>query len=515
MIAPASAPLLAMRAISKRFGASLVLDQVSLRLERGEVLALMGENGAGKSTLMKVLGGVHAPDGGTIELDGQPAQIDGVRGAKRLGIALIHQEPLLAPNLDIAANLFLGNELLGEPPTRLGWLRPVPAARVHARAAELLRRVGLERPTSTPLARLTAGERQLCEIARALGQCARILIMDEPTSSLGADESEQLFGIIRQLKADGIGIIYISHRLDEVLALADRVSVLRDGRYVGELARAEATHDAILTAMVGRQLSGQYFPERRGVRGSVALGVRELLVEGARVGCSFEAHHGEILGFAGLVGSGRSELMQAIFGAAPVLGGELRLDGELFRPASARGAIERGVYLVPEDRKRNGLVLPLSIAQNLSLPDLRRYRRRGLLDRRRERESAQRQMARLNIKANGTAQPVAQLSGGNQQKVVLGKWLAMAPRVLILDEPTRGIDLGARAEIYRHMAALAAEGVSILMVSSDMEEILGMSDRVVVMHERRIQGVLERGQLTPQRLARLMTGQSADSGAEA
>ena len=410
-----------MRGISKRFGVALALDQVALRVERGEVLALMGENGAGKSTLMKVLGGIVGPDAGTIEIDGQPVRIGGVRDAKRLGIALIHQELLLAPNLDIAANLFLGNELPHERSSGYGGLRPVPEARLLARAAQLLERVGLALPASTRVSRLTTGQMQLCEIAKALAERARVLIMDEPTASLAAGESEQLFGIIRQLKADGIGIIYISHRLDEVLELADRISVLRDGCYVGDLTRAEATHDTIVAMMIGRQLSGQYFPERRAVRGGVALGVRDLLVEGAPAGVSFEAHRGEILGFAGLVGSGRTELMQAIIGATPAVSGELRLADEVFHPVTPRDAIERGLYLVPEDRKRNGLVLPLSIAQNLSLPDLDRFSRFGVLDRRRERDSAEREVTRLNIKAETVLQPAAQLSGGNQQKIVLGK----------------------------------------------------------------------------------------------
>jgi ribose transport system ATP-binding protein len=508
-------PLLAMHGISKRFAGALALDGVSLRLGAGEVLALMGENGAGKSTLMKVLGGVHAPDAGHVEVDGLRSRIDGVRDAQRLGIALIHQELLLCPNLDIAANLFLGSELREVAPALGGSLRPVPRARLQGRAARLLERVGLALPPSTPVSRLTAGQRQLCEIAKALGQDARILIMDEPTSSLTAGESEQLFGIIEQLRQDGIGIIYISHRMDEVLRLADRVSVLRDGCHVGDLARAEATHDAIVALMVGRPLRGEYFPTRADLRGDVALEVTDLLVEGAPAGVSFQARRGEILGFAGLVGSGRTELMQAIFGASPALGGALRLAGDSFRPRTPRDAIARGVYLAPEDRKRHGLVLPLPIAQNISLPRIGRRASFGWLDRDAERRSAAREMVALNIKAKSIAQKAAELSGGNQQKVVLAKWLALSPRVLILDEPTRGVDVGAKAEIYRHMAALAAEGVCLLMVSSDMEEILGMSDRVVVMYERRLQGVLERHELEPQHLVRLMTGQASQRDAAA
>ena len=503
-------PLLAMHGISKRFAGALALDGVSLRLAAGEVLALMGENGAGKSTLMKVLGGVHAPDAGHVEIGGQRARIEGVRDAQQLGIALIHQELLLCPNLDIAANLFLGGELDRAARGRGGWLRPVPRAQLLARAARLLERVGLTLPPSTPISRLTAGQRQLCEIAKALGQEARILIMDEPTSSLTAGESEQLFGIIEQLKQEGIGIIYISHRMDEVLRLADRVSVLRDGQHVGDLARAEATHDAIVALMVGRPLRGEYFPTRANLHGNVALEVTDLLVDGAPAGVSFEAHRGEILGFAGLVGSGRTELMQAIFGASPALGGVLRLGGDAFRPQTPRDAIARGVYLAPEDRKRHGLVLPLPIAQNISLPRLGRAGALRWLDRDEERRSAASQMEALNIKSRSSAQKAAELSGGNQQKVVLAKWLALAPRVLILDEPTRGVDVGAKAEIYRLVAALAAEGVCIVMVSSDMEEILGMSDRVIVMYERRIQGTLQKHELEPQRLVRLMTGQASE-----
>ena len=509
------APLLVMRDISKRFAGALALDRVSLRLHAGEVLALMGENGAGKSTLMKVLSGVLAPDGGAIEIDGRPVRIGGVGDARRQGIALIHQELLLAPNLDIAANLFLNDEVPRDGSRWGRLLRRVPRARLHERAGQLLARVGLALPASTPVSQLTTGQMQLCEIAKALGPEARILVMDEPTASLTAGESEQLFGIIRQLKSEGMGIIYISHRMDEVKLLADRISVLRDGRHVGDLARDEATHDEIVALMVGRQLSSQYFPVRVARPGKVALEVRDLLVEGAPEGVSFKAYRGEILGFAGLVGSGRTELMEAIFGARPALSGTLRLGEQSFRASSPRQAIARGVYLAPEDRKRHGLVLPMSIAHNFSLPSVGRHARFGWLGRRAERRFADVEMKRANIRAKGAGQRVAELSGGNQQKVVLGKWLAMTPELLILDEPTRGIDVGAKAEIYRQMSALAEQGVSILMVSSDMEEILGMSDRVLVMRERRLVGVLEKSQLGPRPLARLMTGQRADGGVSA
>jgi ribose transport system ATP-binding protein len=491
-----------MSAITKRFPGVVALQDVSLTLAAGEVLGLMGENGAGKSTLMKILGGAQPPDEGRILLGGQEVTLDSVRAAKRAGIALIHQELMLAPNLDIAANIFLGNEPGGGPS-----LRPLGRAEMNRKARELLGRVGLALDPTTSVSRLTAGQMQMVEIAKALALEARVIIMDEPTSSLGAGESEHLFGIIRKLQADGIGIIYISHRMEEVFLLCDRITVLRDGRYVGDLARSEATPDNVVAMMVGRELSSQYFPEKSPTPASESiLKVEDLLVPGAPAGVSFEAFRGEILGFAGLVGAGRTELMEALFGANPALAGKITLCGEPYWPKSPRDAISRGIYLAPEDRKRHGLVLPMSVAQNTSLPGIAGSRWWRALDRRAEQKLAEQESKRLRIKAPSVHQRVVNLSGGNQQKVVLGKWLAMQPKVLICDEPTRGIDVGAKAEIYRHLANLAAEGVTILMVSSDMEEVLGMSDRVVVMCERRIQGVLARQDLTQQRVARWMTG---------
>jgi ribose transport system ATP-binding protein len=497
---PDPAALLEMSGITKRFPGVIALRGVSLTLKAGEVLALMGENGAGKSTLMKILGGAQPPDEGTITMDGKPVVLSGVKEAKRLGIALIHQELMLAPNLDITANIFLGSE-----PGFL--LSPLPRGALHEKARALLARVGLDRPPTTEVSTLTAGQMQMVEIAKALALNARIIIMDEPTSSLTAGESEHLFAIIRKLRQEGIGIIYISHRMDEVLALADRITVLRDGGYVGDLTRAEATHDKIVQLMVGRELSGEYFPTRASTASNEAvLVVEDLLVPGTPKGVSFSARKGEILGFAGLVGAGRTELMQTIFGVTPALGGKMTLEGKPFAPQNPRDAIARGVLLAPEDRKRHGLVLPMTIAQNTSLPNISSYARFGWLDRGTEKRVAESEVKRLRTKAFGIGQKVVNLSGGNQQKVVLGKWLAMNPRILILDEPTRGIDVGAKAEIYRHMAALAAEGITILMVSSDMEEVLGMSDRVVVMHERKLRGILPREGLTQERIAKLMTG---------
>ncbi len=498
----AASDLLVMRGIGKRFAGVTALSDVSLTARPGEVLALMGENGAGKSTLMKILGGVQPPDGGEIRIAGQPVTFDGVGDARRCGIVLIHQELMLAPNLDIAANVFLGAE------GKSNWMAPLPRRDAHEKTAKLLARVGLDCSPATLVGSLSVGQRQMVEIARALSHSARIIVMDEPTAALSADESQRLFAIIRQLRADGVAIIYISHRMEEVMELSDRILVLRDGRNAGEVLRAEATTDKIVALMVGRDLSGHYFPARPDpppTGRQTLLEVNDLLVPGAPAGITFNVRRGEILGFAGLVGAGRTELAQTIFGVTPARGGAMVLDGKAFAPRRPREAIDHGVYLAPEDRKRHGLVLPMSVAQNTSLPDIGHYNRWGWLDRRTERRVAQTEVKRMSTKTPTLDTAVATLSGGNQQKVVLGKWLAMRPRLLILDEPTRGIDVGARAEIYRHIAALADEGIAILMISSDLEEVMGLSDRVAVMRERRLVGILERSVLSAERLGGMMT----------
>jgi ribose transport system ATP-binding protein len=501
------APLLEMKGIGKRFPGVMALSGVSLSLAAGEVLALMGENGAGKSTLMKILGGAFPPDEGEIAVDGRKVIPAGVRGARALGIALIHQELMLAPNLDIASNIFLGHEAGGGP---AGMMRPLQRREMNAAAKALLGRVGLELSPSTPVRTLTAGQMQMVEIAKALSFDARIIIMDEPTSSLTASESQHLFTIIRQLREHRIGIIYISHRMEEVLTLADRITVLRDGRYIGDLTRAEASHDKIVAMMVGRELSGEYFPprppEQPAAEHTTRLEVKDLLVPGAPGGVGFTAFAGEILGFAGLVGSGRTELMETIFGVTPALRGTMTLDGRPYAPRRPRDAIDRGVYLAPEDRKHHGLVLPMSITENTTLPNLRAYSRWGRLDGAAERRTAEAEVKRMATRTPSVRQKVVNLSGGNQQKVVLGKWLARQPRVLILDEPTRGVDVGARAEIYRHIAALAAGGIAVLVVSSDMEEVIGLCDRVLVMRERRMTGLLARHEISAARIGALMTG---------
>jgi ribose transport system ATP-binding protein len=491
--------LLEMTAITKRFPGVVALSAVSLTLRKGEVLSLVGENGAGKSTLMKVLGGVHQPDEGEIRIDGKPVVLDGVTAAKRHGISLIHQELMLAPNLDVAGNIFLGAEH-----RRAGGMI-LDRASMNRKAAEMMKRVGLDLPPTTPLRNLTTGQMQMVEIAKSLAMDARIIIMDEPTSSLTPVEAEKLFAIIADLKASGISIVYISHRFEEILRITDRITVMRDGRYVGDLITKDTDHDQLVSMMIGRDFTTR-FPTRVGKPGEVALEVQDLLVPGATEGVSFSARKGEILGFAGLVGSGRTELMRCLFGVDQPLGGTIRFEGQSFMPRRPSDAITRGVYLVPEDRKQHGVVLPMSIAQNVSLPDIHNYKPTWWLQREREQVVANEQLVAQAIKAPSVAQKVVNLSGGNQQKVVLGKWLAMRPKLLILDEPTRGIDIGAKAEIYKKISALADQGLTILMVSSEMEEVIGMSDRVAVFSQRRLSGILEKEQLSEHNIMQLMTG---------
>jgi ribose transport system ATP-binding protein len=500
-----------MKGIVKRFPGVVALGGVSLHVRGGEVLSLMGENGAGKSTLMKILSGAYRPDEGEMKIDGEPVVFSGVSDAKRRGVVLIHQELMLAPNLDIAGNIFLGNERRS-----LGGLGPLNRSSMRQTSQGLLDRVGLNVSADTAVSSLTAGQMQMVEIAKSLAFNARAIIMDEPTSSLTSGESEHLFRIIAQLKSEGIAIIYISHRMEEVLALSDRITILRDGKYVGDLDRAQATQDKIVAMMVGRAMTTR-FPDRPVAtpdgNETPVLAVDNVIVPGAPEGVSFSVRRGEILGFAGLVGAGRTELMQVLFGVDSALGGTMRLEGNAYQPNSPRSAINHGVFLAPEDRKRHGLVLPMSIAQNTSLPDIQNYSAIGWLNRGREHVVAEKELARMRIKAPTVDVKTVNLSGGNQQKVVLGKWLAMKPKVLILDEPTRGIDVGAKAEIYKAMDELAKAGITILMVSSDMEEVIGMSDRMVVMHERKIRGVLNRNEFSQERVGLLMTGQGAQSPA--
>jgi len=487
------------RSIRKSFPGVRALKGVSLSLRRGEILAVLGENGAGKSTLMKILAGVQPPDAGQLLLDGREVVIDSVERALELGIALIHQELNLADNLDVGANIFLGRE-----PRRFGL---IDKERIRREARIHLDRVGLDVSPDTIAGTLSIGRQQLVEIAKALSVNARILIMDEPTSSLSAGESERLFEVINDLRAKGVSIIYISHRLGEVRQLADRVTILRDGENAGDLQKSEITHDAMVRLMVGRDVS-QFYSRRPHPRGECVL-----QVEGLRTPAfpehpvSFQLHAGEIVGVAGLVGAGRTEMLRTLFGVDPSLGGTIRLHGRPTRLRHSRDAIAQGIALVPEDRKLEGLVLRMPVGENIGLPGLYRNRVWGLFrNLRREQADTRTMIDKLRIKTPSPEQLVRLLSGGNQQKVVLGKWLALGPKILFLDEPTRGIDVGAKQEIYALMDELAGQGMAILFVSSEMEEILGMSDRVLVMHEGRMTGELTRDRLSEEAVMHLATG---------
>lgn len=489
-------PFLEASGIGKRFGGVTALSGVDLSVHPGEVLALLGENGAGKSTLMKILAGVLAPDEGTVRVNGEDVRFRNAAAALRSGVALIHQELNLAPNLDVAANIFLGRE-----PRRFGIL---DRKTMWREARKFMEMAGLQADPSAPVSELPPGRRQQVEIAKALSTDARLLIMDEPTSSLSQRESERLFEVIRSLKESGVAVIYISHRLGEVKRVADRVCVLRDGRNAGELDRDGISHDAMVRLMVGRELSA-FFPAPPERKGSVVLKVERLRTSahpGHEIG--FEVRAGEIVGIAGLIGAGRSEVLEALFGIQPPSGGRILVAGEEIRISRPQDAIRAGLALVPEDRKLQGLVPEMGVTENLSLVSLGRDKRGGgFIGLRAERQLAATMSAAMRIKPAPT---VSRMSGGNQQKVVLGKWLAMSPQVLLLDEPTRGVDVGSKREIYDLMVSLASEGKAVLFVSSDLEEILGMSDRVLVMHEGRLAGDLARGDADEESVMRLATG---------
>ncbi len=485
--------------MGKRFPGVRALHQVSLQLEAGEVLAVLGENGAGKSTLMKILAGVQLADEGELLVDGKPAQISSVGDAMDLGISLIHQELNLATNLSIGANIFLGRE-----PLKRGLIDDATIDRESKRFLEM---VGLDADPRELVENLTIGRQQLVEIAKALSTKARVLIMDEPTSSLSQTEAERLFTVVKDLRSQGVSIIYISHRLGEVIELADRVTVLRDGENAGELQREAITHDAMVQLMVGREVS-QFYARTIHQPGEFALEVRNLRTPiHPTHELSFAIKAGEVVGMAGLVGAGRSEMLNTVFGVTPPLGGEVRVNGQLVDLQSPIDAISAGLALVPEDRKQQGLILDMSVRENLSLASLKRDSlRRHFLNDDREAEISESMIRQMRIKTPNASQMVRYLSGGNQQKVVLGKWLALEPKVLLLDEPTRGIDIGAKQEIYSLMENLAERGVAILFVSSELEEVIGMSDRALVMHEGQITGELRREELSEEAIMQLATG---------
>ncbi|MEV7709244.1 sugar ABC transporter ATP-binding protein [Streptomyces sp. NPDC088270] len=487
--APApAAPVLALRNVSKSFGAVRALHDVSLTLRPGEVHALAGENGAGKSTLIKTLAGVHRPDGGQLLLDGTPVAFHGPADARDAGIAVIYQEPALFPDLSIAENIFMGRQ----PRRRLG---RIDHRAVRGATGALMRRLGVGLDPERPARGLSIADQQIVEIAKALSFDARVLIMDEPTAALTGAETARLFSVVRTLRDEGAAVLFISHRLDEIFELCGRVTTLRDGRLIASEPLAGLTADALVRRMVGRDLDDLY-PKQDATVGEVALSVRRLTREGAFRDVSFEVRRGEIVALAGLVGAGRTEVAQAVFGVDRADAGEVRVDGTVLRPGSPTAAMAAGLALVPEDRRQRGLVMEMSIERNIGLTGLGELRRHGLVRRALERDRAADWALRLRLTYHRLADSVGVLSGGNQQKVVLAKWLATGPSVLVVDEPTRGIDVGTKAEVHRLLSASAADGLAVLMISSDLPEVIGMADRVLVMCEGRLVAELPRGSAT-------------------
>ena len=498
-----TSPLLTMQGISKRFPGVVALNNVSLEVFPGEIVALVGENGAGKSTLMKTLGGLHQPDEGTIHINGRAVTINNVNDSMQLGIGFIHQELNVFPNLDVAANVFLGRE-----PVNGGFLRLIDRTRIEAETAVLLKRLGVNVAPRTQLSELSIAQQQMVEIAKALSLNTRLLIMDEPTSSLTLTETTRLLQVVQELRAQGVSVIYISHRLGEVTEMADRVVVLRDGANAGTLQRDEITHDKMVTLMVGRALQHVHTPKEANDHPNY------LVVENLRTkrypnnSVSFGVGKGEVLGVSGLIGAGRSEIAQAIFGVEPMLGGRILLDGNELHIKSSQEAIKHGICLIPEDRRHLGLVMDWTIQDNTTLATLTNYAKAGLIDFAAENKVAVEMSQKLRVKAPNVATKVSQLSGGNQQKVVLAKWLLQKLKVIIFDEPTRGIDIGAKSEIYELINQLAANGVAVIVISSDLEEILRISDRVAVLHEGKLTGILPRAECSEEAIMRWAVGQT-------
>ena len=483
--------------ISKRFGGVEVLHGVSFALRPGEVHALLGENGAGKFTLIKVITGIHQPDGGEIVLNGKHVHFDNPLEARQAGIAAIYQELSLCPDLNVAENIFLGRQ-----PTTFGGR--IDWRKLYSEADRLLTSLGVHLDLRTKARNLSIAQMQSVEIARAFSLNARILIMDEPTSSLTLNEVAELFGLVRRLRDEGAAIIFISHRLEELFEVADRVTVLRDGAYVDTRAVKDVGRDELIRLMVGRTISN-LFPKQEVEPGEVALKVEHLTCAGIFEDISFEIHKGEILGMAGLVGAGRTDVARAIFGVVPPTGGTIQVEGRQVEITSPQQAIDLGLAYVPEDRQLHGLIPAMNITSNISLPILKEYSRQGWLQDKAERAAAFSAARQMEVRANSIWQLARTLSGGNQQKVVLAKWLSTKPRILILDEPTRGIDVGTKAAVHALMSKLAAEGIAILMISSELPEVLGMSDRILVMHEGHMTALFSRAEATQEKIINAAT----------
>ncbi|MEU6853083.1 sugar ABC transporter ATP-binding protein [Actinacidiphila alni] len=500
---PERTPVLALEGVSKSFGAVRALRDVSLRLYAGEAHALAGENGAGKSTLIKALAGVHRPDSGTVLLDGAPVVFHGPADARDAGVAVIYQEPTLFPDLSIAENIFVGRQ----PRRSFG---RVDHKSVRQATADLFRRLGVDLDPDQPARGLSIADQQLVEIAKALSFDARVLIMDEPTAALTGSEVARLFGVVRALRESGAAVLFISHRLEEVFQLCQRVTTLRDGAWIASEPVEGLTEDDLVRRMVGRDLD-ELYPKQDAKVGEVALSVRRLTREGVFTDVSFDVRRGEIVGLAGLVGAGRSEVARAVFGVDRWDAGEVEVDGRPLKSGAPSLAMAAGLALVPEDRREQGLVMEMSIERNINLTGFGATSRAGLMNRGAERSRAVDWALRLQVKYARLADVVGTLSGGNQQKVVLAKWLATDPRVLIVDEPTRGIDVGTKAEVHRLLSQLAADGLAVLMISSDLPEILGMADRVLVMHEGRLAADIPRAEATEESVMAAATGRGRNA----
>ncbi|GAB4548032.1 MAG: sugar ABC transporter ATP-binding protein [Anaerolineae bacterium] len=492
-------PILEMRHISKRFDMTQALDDVSIELYPGEIHALVGENGAGKSTLIKILTGIHRPDQGEILLDGEPIQVHNSQEAQAYGIAAIYQEPMVFPDLNVAENIFISHRDRG-PVMRWG--------KMYRDAQAILAKLDVTLDVRQPARGLTLAAQQAVEIAKAISLEARLLIMDEPTASLSAHEVAQLFKLVRALRNQGVSILFIGHRLEEVFEISDRVTVLRDGKLISSRPRGEVTTEKVIRDMVGRQID-DFFAKRQAERGDLLMSVRGLGKEFAFHDINFDVYHGEVLGFAGLIGSRRTDVALALFGIEPADTGTIILDGQEQHIHSPEQALQLGIAYVTEDRRQLGLAMPMSIAANISLPMLRRYLTGlGLLKQSEELATAEEFRERLAIRAPSVRVSVDKLSGGNQQKVMLSKWLNAQPKLLILDEPTRGIDVGAKAEVHHMINDLAAQGLGIILISSDLPEVMAMSDRILVMREGRQMGIFERGEATQEDIMTAAMGQN-------
>jgi rhamnose transport system ATP-binding protein len=497
------APILEIRGVAKRFDATQALEDVSLSLHAGEIHALLGENGAGKSTLIKIITGVHQPDSGQILLGGQPVTIRSAAEAQRLGVAAIYQEPLLFPDLNVAENIFISHQDRGAV---VGWRE------MFREADKILAELGMTLDVRKPARGLTLAAQQSVEIAKAISLNVRVLIMDEPTASLSAHEVQELFKLVRDLKRQGVAILFVSHRMEEVFEIADKITVFRDGRLISTRTRLEATPQRAIADMVGREID---LTKARTscARKDVVLSVADLGRQGVFEGVSFDLHRGEVLGFAGLIGAGRTDVGLALFGIEPATSGRILLGGKPVTVRTARDGMSLGIAYVSEDRRQLGLVLPMSIFANITLPVLRRYLSRlGLVRTGLERRTADTFRDRLAIRTPSVDLEVAKLSGGNQQKVMLSKWLNTNPSVLILDEPTRGVDVGSKAEVHAIIGQLAAEGIGVIVISSDLPEVLVLSDRVLIMREGRQMAILDRAEANEETVMTAAMGQrSTDS----